>query len=102
MLDYLNAGQVARTLTPSDERIVNGLVVEQRRSITADGRFVEKRITLRGKNKSFVERVRLFSRPDLERLLDESGFEVEDVVGDYNGGAWTADSERTMLVSVKR
>jgi SAM-dependent methyltransferase len=102
VLDYLNAEQVERTLTPSDERIVNGIVVEQRRSITDDKRFVEKRITLRGKNKSFVERVRLFSRLDLEHLLDDAGFEVEEVVGDYNGAEWTPESERTMLVSVKR
>jgi len=102
VLDYLNAEQVVRTLSPSDERIVNGVVVEQSRRVTADGRFVEKRITMRGKGKSFIERVRLFSRDDLEQLLGESGFEVEEVFGDYSGSPWTPASERAMFVSTKR
>jgi hypothetical protein len=89
-------------LKPRDERRVNDLVVEQERSITADGRFVEKKITLRGKNKSFVERVRLFSRSQLESLLEDAGFAVEKVFGDYGGEAWTPESPRTMLLSVKR
>lgn len=102
VLDYLNAEQVLKTLEPHDERTVNGVVVEQQRFITEDGRFVEKRITIRGKNKTFVERVRLFSRADLEALLGDAGFEVEDVVGDYEGSAWRPDSGRTMIVSIKR
>jgi SAM-dependent methyltransferase len=102
VLDYLNAEQVVANLKPRDERRVNDLVVEQERSITADGRFVEKKITLRGKNKSFVERVRLFSRSQLESLLDDAGFAVEKVFGDYGGEAWTPASSRTMLLGVKR
>lgn len=102
VLDYLNAVQVVNTLKPSDERIVNGIVVEQQRSISDDGRFVEKRITLRGKNKSFLERVRLFTRADLESLLARAGFAVEEVVGDYQGSPWTPESDRTMLLSVKQ
>lgn len=102
VLDYLNSARVIETLKPEDERSVNGVVVEQRRAIVDDGRFVEKRITLRGKDKSFVERVRLFSRDDLERMLTRAGFDIEEVVGDYEGVPWHPDSERTMFVAVKR
>lgn len=102
VLDYLNAEEVVANLKPRDERRVNDLVVEQERSITADGKFVEKKITLRGKNKSFVERVRLFSRAQLESLLSSAGFAVERVFGDYDGEAWTPASQRTMLLSVKQ
>jgi len=101
-LDYLNAEKVVRDLMPYDERLLNGDVVEQRRSVTDDGRFVEKRITLRGKGKSFVERVRLFSRFDLESMLEGNGFEIDEVVGDYSGAAWTPNSDRTILLAVKR
>lgn len=102
VLDYLNAEQVVARLKPIDEKVVNGVAVEMRRAITADGRFVEKRITLREKKKAFVERVRLFSRAELQSLLESSGFAVEDVVGDYEGAPWTGNSERTMCFSVKR
>lgn len=102
VLDYLNAEQVVANLKPRDERRVKDIVVEQERSISADGKFVEKRITLRGKNKSFVERVRLFSRAQLESLLANAGFAVEKVFGAYEGEAWTPASQRTMLLSVKQ
>ena len=101
-LDYLNAEKVVRDLTPYDERAVKGEVVEQRRSITEGGKFVEKRITLREKRKSFVERVRLFSRFDLETMLEAGGFEIDEVMGDYSGAAWTPNSDRTILMAVRR
>ena len=102
VLDYLNAEETVANLKPNDERRVNDLVIEQQRSITPDGKFVEKKITLRGRNKSFVERVRLFSRSQLESLLTDAGFAVESVYGDYAGSDWSAASQRTMLVSAKR
>jgi SAM-dependent methyltransferase len=102
VLDYLNAEHVTRTLEPVDERVVNGVAVEQRRAITGGGRFVEKTITLPAKGKTFVERVRLFSRSDLESMLAAAGFDVEQIFGDYAGAKWTPDSGRTMLLSVKR
>jgi SAM-dependent methyltransferase len=101
VLDYLNAERVIRTLKPCDERIVNGIVVEQRRAITGGGKFVEKTIVLSGRNKTFKEKVRLFSRSDLEALVSAAGFVVQEVVGDYRGAAWTRDAERTMLVCTR-
>lgn len=102
VLDYLNAEEVVANLKPSDERMVNGIVVEQKREITADRKFIEKRITLRETGKSFIERVRLFTRAELELLLDRAGFSVEEILGDYKGARWSEGSPRTMLVSVKR
>lgn len=100
-IDYLNPAFVARTLNPRDERTVNGCLVEQERRITPDGRYVEKRITLCDKMRSFVERVRLYSRADLESMLGRSGFDVEMAAGDYDGTAWTPESPRTILLAVK-
>ncbi len=102
VLDYLNADHVVAHLKPTDEKVVNGIAVDIERAISADGRFVEKRITLREKKKTFVERVRLFTRADLESLIVSAGFAVQEVVGDYQGSPWTADSERAMFFSVKR
>jgi hypothetical protein len=101
-LDYLNAPRVIRTLNPYDERIVNDTVVEQRRTLSPDGRFVEKKMTLRGKGKSFEERVRLFSRADLEAMLTRCGFVIREVIGDYSGASWSDDSDRTFILAAKR
>jgi SAM-dependent methyltransferase len=102
VIDFLNAGQVRRDLVPYDERVENGITIEQTRTISPDDRFVEKRIRLRGRGKEYIERVRLLSEADLEQMLTEAGFEVSKRFGDYNGNGWSEDSPRTILFASRR
>lgn len=97
VIDFLNASQVRRSLVPYDERVASGITIEQRRAITPDDRFVEKTITLRDRDKEYIERVRLLSASDLEKMLRGAGFEVVKRFGDYGGGGWAEDSPRTIL-----
>ena len=102
VIDFLNAGQVQRELVPYDERVESGVTIEQRRTITPDGRFVEKMITLRDTGREYVERVRLLSARDLERMLKAAGFDVQKRFGDYGGGGWSEESPRTILFASRR
>jgi SAM-dependent methyltransferase len=102
VIDYLNAGQVRRELVPYDERVENGITIEQRRTISSDGRFVEKTIALREKGKEYIERVRLLSPRDLQRMLVEAGFKVVKLFGDYSGSDWTDESPRTILFASRQ
>jgi SAM-dependent methyltransferase len=97
VIDFLNAAQVRRDLVPYDERVANGITIEQSRVISPDDRFVEKTIRLRGRGKEYIERVRLLTAGDLERMLEAAGFAVVARVGDYGGGEWLADSPRTIV-----
>ena len=102
VIDYLNASQVRSKLVPYDERVENGITIEQRRAITADNRFVEKTITLRDKAKEYIERVRLLSAVDLERMVTGAGFEVLKRFGDYSGSAWSEASPRTIVFASRQ
>jgi SAM-dependent methyltransferase len=102
VIDFLNAGQVRRELVPYDERVRNGITIEQTRTISQDDRFVEKRIRLRGRGKEYIERVRLLSEADLERMLSVAGFDVSKRFGDYGGASWSEDSPRTILFANRR
>ena len=102
VIDFLNAGQVRRELVPYDERVENGITIEQRRAITPDGRFVEKTITLRDAGRDYIERVRLLSAAELERMLKGAGFEILRRFGDYGGGDWSEESPRTILFASRR
>jgi SAM-dependent methyltransferase len=102
VIDFLNAGQVRRELVPYDERVENGITIEQTRTISKDDRFVEKRIRLRGRGKEYIERVRLLSEADLERMLGSAGFDVVKRFGDYSGTGWSEDSPRTILFASRR
>ena len=93
---------VRRELVPYDERVENGITIEQRRTISSDDRFVEKRIRLRQRGKEYIERVRLLSAADLERLLAAAGFDVLKRFGDYSGVDWSEDSPRTILFASRR
>lgn len=97
VLDFLNAPHVRRTLVPFDQREVNGTVIEQRRSITRDGRFVVKKITSHKDGRTFVERVRLFEPDDLRTMFGSAGFAVAVEYGDYDGAPLTAESPRAIM-----
>ena len=99
VLDYLNAEEVRRTLVPFDERTVQGRRVQQQRSISRDGRYVEKTITAEGCDHPYVERVRLFTADELRMIIEESGFAIRHEYGDYDGSAWMDTSPRVILIA---
>lgn len=101
VLDFLNSKSVGRNLVERDEKKVGEQIVQQHRAITDGGRFVQKTISLSGSDKTFIERVRLFSVDELEMMLEESGFSVYAKHGDYSGGAITDDSPRAILFGVR-
>ncbi|HXG73179.1 MAG TPA: class I SAM-dependent methyltransferase [Gemmatimonadaceae bacterium] len=101
VIDFLNAQQVRSNLVPRDEKSMNGLLVEQLRSISDDGRYVEKTIRLAAKGKQFLERVRLFSPTDLEAMLGAAGFTVQERAGNYDGSPWSAEAPRIILFAVR-
>ncbi|HET6760623.1 MAG TPA: class I SAM-dependent methyltransferase [Gemmatimonadaceae bacterium] len=102
VIDFLNAGQVRRNLVPYDQRVENGITIEQSRIISPDNRFVEKTIRLRERGREYVERVRLLSAGDLERMLGVAGFEVAHCFGDYAGGSWSENATRTILFASRK
>lgn len=102
VIDFLNASQVRSALVPYDERVENGVTIEQTRTISPDDRFVEKTIRLRERGKEYIERVRLLTPQDLERMLEVAGFEIVDRIGDYAGAPWSEASPRTILFASRQ
>jgi SAM-dependent methyltransferase len=102
VIDFLNASQVRSDLVPYDERVEHGITIEQTRSISPDDRFVEKTIRLRERGKEYIERVRLLTPQDLERMLEVAGFAVVARIGDYAGAQWSETSPRTILFASRR
>ena len=97
VLDFLNTSQLRETLVPYDERNIGGQIVEQRREISDDGRFVIKRICIRGTDREFTERVRLFEAGDLSWMMESAGFKVSATYGNYDASPLTATSPRAII-----
>jgi SAM-dependent methyltransferase len=102
VLDFLNTAKLRNSLVPYDEREIGGQIVEQRREISEDGRFVIKRICLRGTGKEFTERVRLFDVGDLSGMMTNAGFRVTAALGNYDGSPFTPQSPRVVLFGTKQ
>ena len=102
VLDYLNADQVRRSLRRGSEEISDGDAgARVRRRFSEEGRYVVKEIELRAENRSFQERVRLFSAAELEALLRAGGLAVVERFGDYDGRPFGADAPRAILIAVR-
>ena len=102
VLDFLNTAQLKNALVPYDERRIGDQIVEQRREISEDGRYVTKRICLRGTGQEFTERVRLFDPADLSAMMVAAGFKVTASLGGYDGAPLTQTSPRVMLFGTKQ
>ncbi|MEO5589723.1 MAG: class I SAM-dependent methyltransferase [Gemmatimonadaceae bacterium] len=101
MLDFLNTAQLRKTLIPYDEQNIDGQIVEQRREISDDDRFVIKRICVRGTGKEYTERVRLFEAGDLSAMMNAAGFLVTEAFGNYDGAPLGNDSPRVILFGTR-
>jgi SAM-dependent methyltransferase len=97
-LDFLNAARVPADLVASETGELGGRPVQIHRWLDPAGQYVFKSITTDDGGRRFVERVRLFTAGELERLLLGAGCRVTHRLGDYDGGALHADSPRVILV----
>lgn len=96
LMDYLNAGLVARTLVPEDTLERAGVRVLSRRGLEGD-RLV-KRMTLTrldsGETREAMEDVRLYQPDELEGMAAPAGLRLRRVLGGYEGRPFTEDSPR--------
>lgn len=99
VLDFLNAAQVRNNLVPAEQKQINEDLVEIERRIVQNEKYVEKEMRLARDGSRHVERVRLFTREELETMLVRAGFTIAERCGDYQGGPITTNSPRVILLS---
>jgi SAM-dependent methyltransferase len=103
LLDFLNAREVRRNLTPRDVQTLNGREVVQERRLIDGGRRVEKEIRILGgegeAEARFRERVRLYEMEELDGLLTSEGFHTLARLGDYGGRPVHDASPRVILLA---
>lgn len=101
-LDLINPLHLAKTLVPHSKKEVDQMTVTEERRIE-NGR-VMKEISITGPEGShqFSESVRLFSADSIHKLLEQEGFEIVRILGDYEGNPFDSEhSARMLLLSRK-
>lgn len=98
VLDFLNAESVRAALAGAADAPAPGAAGSRvRRRLSGGGMHVIKEILLPD-GRQFLERVRLFSRDELEGMLAGAGVRVHAVHGDYDGGPHRAGAPRCLLL----
>ncbi len=102
LLDLMDPDTVRAHLVRQNVDVIDGMTLEIERSMTADGRRVEKSIRMMrhggADERAWVESVRLFTGRELEALADAVGLEIETVCGDYDGRPHEPGETRRLVV----
>lgn len=97
VIDYLNHATVKRGLVPQSERMEEGVLIRERRWIE-DG-FVKKEIEVEddtGKRR-YLERVKLYTREQMEAMMAAAGLAAETVKGDFDGSDYGEATSPRMI-----
>lgn len=92
-LDYLNPEFIKTTLINFEEREIKGEHVEIERKIEED--CIIK--TIHFPNRSYQERVKMYSHEKMLEMLEFSGFTTTQCWGDFKGTPWSTSSERQLF-----
>lgn len=101
VIDFLNATLVRETLVPKSHDQQSGWTITQTRRLTDEGQRVEKDVKMvhqSGNQRCWTERIWLHDMESFQGLLAESRLELLEVYGSMEGGAYSGESERMVLV----
>lgn len=102
LVDLPDRGSTIAGLVASSHRNQGDLHIEETRSITTDGKRVEKQVVLSGggQQHEYIESVRLYEIDELESMLHSSGWEFSLVHGNWDGNRYLpGDSDRMIVVA---
>ena len=104
LLDLPDRSTTIAGLVPVSDREMGDWTIHEERRITADGRRVEKAVTLSGPEgeKCYTESVRLFTREQIESMLSATGWQDIQCRGDWDGSeSVPGESPRMIFTAVR-
>jgi len=105
VLDAVNPPALRGSLVSASERRVDGHTVRERRALERRGdmEVVVKEITVESPSGlevgRFREEVSLYERSPLLELLRSAGWRDLAVLGDYDGGDWSPEAPRLLVIA---
>lgn len=103
LLDYLNAEYIRKNIVPFSTDSFDSATIESRRNIRDN--TIIKNITVipqYGQIEEFEENVKLYSQPILQKMIENNGFAIESIHGNYDGSDFDEElSPRCIIVAKK-
>lgn len=103
VLDLINPLHLERTLVARSSRMAGELRVDEKRRVE-NGR-ITKTIAITspaGERLDFTESVRIYSKGEIQGMLEESGFSLSTIVGDYQGNPFEESSSPRMMLFCRK
>jgi SAM-dependent methyltransferase len=98
VFDFLNEAYLRINLVKKDNMKLDGKEVIQRRKIEND--FVYKKIMI--DNRSFTERIRLYSCEAIKKELQTLGISIKKVFGDYYGNKFVKEKSKRFIIIAQK
>ena len=102
VLDYFNNNYILNNLIPITVENIAGKRITQTREIKNNR--VEKNIIIRNgeKESHYQESVRLYSKEEVIKILERTGFEILKIFGDFDGSKFDANNSPRLIVFSKK
>jgi cyclopropane fatty-acyl-phospholipid synthase-like methyltransferase len=102
VIDFMNAKKSISNLVESEEKEIDGIKFKLRRSF--DGNHIHKNIQFKDSDRefNFNERVQALYKKDFERLLDKSGFMIENIFGDFNLNSFDESNSNRLIIIARK
>jgi SAM-dependent methyltransferase len=100
--DYLNADYIKEHLNPlTAEKYDDGKII-QRRFIEESRVYKEIIIQKNGVCKTYWESVKLYPPKEILLRLQETGFKIMNILGDYNGGVFVPNISPRLIIFARK
>lgn len=102
LIDYLNSEKVKSTGESLSIKTIQNIDFHIHKYLTENHVFKNIKFQFEGKSYEFEERVQLFKIEELEAMIKSTGYEIEQIYGDYKLENYNPESERMIIVSRKK
>jgi SAM-dependent methyltransferase len=99
VIDFMNVNQVIANLVPDEVKTVDEINFHIKRYVIDNYIYKEIDFEDKGEKYHFTEKVRAFTLPDFELLMEQAGIYLLDTFGDYKLKKFhKVDSERLIMI----
>lgn len=102
LIDFLNPNYVRRHLVPQSERMVDGLIIRERRKIENDTVCKHIEVIDGSDIREYDERVRLFEYEQMRAMLHQAGLTVSHVYGSFEMEDYDRERSPRMIITGRK
>jgi SAM-dependent methyltransferase len=102
IIDYFNADKVLQDLIPEEEKYIHEIRFKIRKYVEKGGIFKEITVFDGAHTEQHTEEVQLLSKAYFEAMLIQTGFEIHDKWGDYEGNDFAQDRSPRLILFAKK